>query len=217
MHAAHVARASRAGHLVFTARASCARRDSTRRKRSAVWQNPAAAITPGRILEVCAIMSLYAASDEHMLELSRDPDALDQFLYETEHEGESELCLERDGDAIHFLLTGAQELTFAPADMLYRADPIEGALGDVLYLTANQVRAFARHLETVTNETLAGRYDAARMRALEVSGYDHGDSGRMEQDLDRLLPLVDELRVFLRHAARNGLGAFVTLEEDRSR
>jgi hypothetical protein len=129
--------------------------------------------------------------------------------------------LEKDWAALHFLLSGrAPE---APEDVGARnglatflmqggepLDDAELAHPPTRALRPSEVRRVADFLAALDPDTLRGRFDPARMSALEI--YPSGawaDAGA--EELDALIDRYEELRAFVAEAAAAGEGLLVSI------
>ena len=118
-----------------------------------------------------------------------------------------ELDLEKAWHALHFLLTGTADGGTEPACFILSGGEDVGDDDDVLarLLRPEQVRDFAAFLGALTPAELRGRFDPARMAALEIYPDPIWERAEeMDEEREHLVASFEALRDFVTAAAAAG-------------
>jgi uncharacterized protein DUF1877 len=140
--------------------------------------------------------------------VENDPDAEPPPGYD--HASDRPHCdLEGVWHGLHYLFTGTAWEGDEPACYLIRGGEDIGDADELGYsvlqaLSPDKVQRFAAFLNALSHDELAGRFNPARMRDLEVE-----PAHRDHSPIDRLLDGYDQLRAFVTAAAEAGAGAVV--------
>jgi hypothetical protein len=144
------------------------------------------------------------------------PDDASAELWHDASDGET-LSLDKAWHGLHFLLTGDADGGEEPACFLLAGgeDFGEDESGDPVgqLLSPEQVRAFAAFLGTLDRDTLARRFDPARMVALDIYPRPIWERNDEEYPPVRfLLDAFDDLRTFTSTAAASGDAVIVCIQ-----
>lgn len=115
---------------------------------------------------------------------------------------------------LHFLFTGTAWEGHPPRAFLASGGiPVGRDLGygPPRFFDANEVRAIAAFLATLTPDELASRYDPSLIKAAEIYWDAQTTPASIEEDLVALWAVIDELRAFLAEAVRQEMGMLVEI------
>jgi hypothetical protein len=143
--------------------------------------------------------------DEVLARLLASPDQIRDFLDE---EAFPDLDIDKSWHAIHFLLTGTAWEGVAPLDFIVNGGAsigdVDVGYGPARGFDSKQVRAIWSALEPLSSKDLDARYDAQRMRKLEIYA--------CVDNLDEyLVTYFDELRRFIEAAVKSDEALLVWL------
>jgi len=114
------------------------------------------------------------------------------------------LDLEKSWHALHFLFTGKADGGLQPMAFMQEGgeDIGEDSWGDPVarLFSPAQVRNIDAFLAALTPESLAKRYDPARMTELEI----YGGAWEQDDEYDHLLEFVEDVRALVRTAVASG-------------
>jgi Domain of unknown function (DUF1877) len=161
------------------------------------------------------VFCMRTVSDATLRGLLADPESIDALLDAEDaaagnpgqHEGQS-AELDKAWHAIHYLLTGSVWEGRGPeAFLLAGGTPIgdiDVGYGPARGLTVAETREVAAALDKISAETLAGRFDGAKLDAAEIYPEIWVRDG--QDGLDYILEFYQSLRSFVGMAAQKKMG-----------
>ncbi len=129
---------------------------------------------------------------------------------------ENRLCLEKEWHGIHFLLTGSADEAPFPQGFLVDGGVVlshtDSGYGEARLFDARRVADMAAHLESITVDELAKRYDPKAMADAEIyQAPDAENPMEAEQSLTAFLSTYGEMRKFVVETAKRNCSLLLTL------
>jgi len=158
------------------------------------------------------IAKLFAVPMSLLEQLKNDPAVREEWLGDTSEL--DALALGKEWHAIHFLLNGVAGEAPPPLGLVvFGGVPVSAddmGYGPATLRTADEVRAIAKALAPIDEDTLGKRFDPARMDALEIYPTVWQRDGA--EGLDAVADTFQRLKTYYTKAAKKGLAMLVWIE-----
>ncbi len=134
--------------------------------------------------------------------ITTNPDNITNFLYETDHENENFLDIDKTWHVIHYLLTGDVYEGEPPQRDVILGGVVIGDIdvgyGPARILDKEEVKNVSDYLTTISNEVLLSKYDEKKLNELEIyPGWEN-----IVEDQEYIIDYFNQLKKFYELASQ---------------